>query len=89
MSAGLLLALLGLVIGLALVILEFLVPSFGVIGLTATACLGGSVILAFIEHPAWGFTFLVAVIVGVPSMLGLGAKLLPHTPLGRPYLKES
>jgi membrane-bound serine protease (ClpP class) len=82
-TTGLALALLALVIGLGLVVLEFLIPSFGVIGITAAACLGGAIILAFIEHTGWGFAFLCAVIVGVPAMLALGARLLPHTPLGR------
>ena len=83
MSAGLALALLAFVVGLGLVVLEFLIPSFGMIGLTAAVCLGGSIVLAFVEHVAWGFTFLGATIAGVPAMLGLGAKLLPSTPLGR------
>lgn len=83
MSAGLALALLALIVGLGLIVLEFLIPSFGMIGLTAAVCLGGSILLAFIEHVAWGFTFLGAVLVGVPAMLGLGAKALDRSPLGR------
>jgi membrane-bound serine protease (ClpP class) len=82
-SAGLALALLALVVGLGLVVLEFLIPSFGMIGLTAAVCLAGSIVLAFTEHVGWGFAFMAAVLVGVPAMLGLGARVMEHSPIGR------
>lgn len=83
MTTALLLAVLALLAGLALVVLEMLVPSFGTLGLLALGSLATSVVLAFGEGAVWGFTFLVGVVVGVPAALKGAARAFPATPMGR------
>ena len=83
MTAALALAALALVLGLGLVALELVVPSFGALGLIAGVCLIGSVVLAFKEGSTWGWIFVAGVVIGVPLTLKAAAGALPHTPIGK------
>jgi len=71
------------VLGLVLIVLEFLFPSLGALGAAAAICLIGSVSWAFSIDTAYGVNLLVASAIGVPVAILLGMKLLPKGPLGK------
>jgi len=75
-----------LVVGLALVALEFFVPSGGVLGLLSVCTILAAVALAYLSAPLHGFLFLGVTIILVPSVLALAVKLWPETPMGRRLL---
>jgi membrane-bound ClpP family serine protease len=77
------LAILLLGLGLAFIVAEVLFTSLGLLALLATACIVGSVASAFAISPEMGIRFLVAIAVLVPSVIVLGLKLFPHTPMGK------
>jgi len=72
-----------LLAGIVLVILETLLPSGGILGILATACLIGAIALGFMQSPTTGWLVLLAVLVCVPVLVLLGLKVLPSTPIGR------
>jgi membrane-bound serine protease (ClpP class) len=71
------------VIGLALIVLEFLFPSLGALGAAAAICLIGAVVWAFTLDTSFGLNLLIATAIGVPIAILAGMKLLPKGPLGR------
>ncbi len=77
------LAVLALLGGLVLVLLELVVPSFGTLGFLAAGALVASVVLGFQTGTAAGVGMLAAAIVGVPLTLWCGARAFPQTPIGR------
>ena len=76
-------AILLLVLGIVLLILEAFLPSGGILGLMAGAALVGSLILAFRQSDATGFTFVGISVVIVPVAIVLSLKVFPKTPVGR------
>ncbi|MBN2211291.1 MAG: hypothetical protein JW709_07830 [Sedimentisphaerales bacterium] len=76
-------AILLLIAGLVLIVLEVLLPSGGVISVLATAALVGSIILGFMDSRSTGVTLLIIMAVVVPIMIIIGFNILPHTPIGR------
>ena len=72
-----------MVIGIALIIMEIFLPSGGILGILAAAALVTSLVLAFRESDATGFTFLGLAVVIVPVSVMLGLKFFPKTPVGR------
>lgn len=72
-----------MVIGIALIILEVFLPSGGILGFMAAAALIASLVLAFRESDATGFTFLGLCLVIVPVAVILGLKFFPKTPVGK------
>ena len=70
-------------LGLLLVVAEVLIPSMGVLGLLATVCVVGAIGWAFTISNAFGIQVLVAAVVLVPTLIGIGFKLLPHSPLAK------
>lgn len=70
-------------LGLALIVAEVLFPSFGVLGVLATAAIAGAIALAFHQSSDAGVNFLIATGVLVPVTIGLGLKLFPRSPFGR------
>ncbi len=70
-------------VGLLLVVVEVLVPSFGLLGGLAALAIIASIWLAWQEDPSLGASFLVAAVVLVPVVVVVGFKVLPSTPLGR------
>jgi membrane-bound ClpP family serine protease len=75
-----------LLIGLVLLIVEFFVPSAGVIGFTAVGCLVGSLIIGFLGGSTLGLVMLVVNTITVPLALWGAFKVWPHTPIGRRML---
>jgi membrane-bound serine protease (ClpP class) len=79
-----------LLLGCALVMMEVLIPSGGVIGVLAAVSFLTSIWIAFEggKSPGTGLAFTAATVVAVPAMLAIGFKLLPKTPLGKAFLGE-
>ncbi|MCY2958628.1 MAG: hypothetical protein NTY35_00525 [Planctomycetota bacterium] len=71
------------VLGLVLIVLEFLFPSLGALGAAAAISLIGAVALAFSQDVSFGVNLLFASAIGVPIAILAGMKLLPKGPLGK------
>ncbi|MBI9106340.1 MAG: hypothetical protein JEZ04_06295 [Spirochaetales bacterium] len=78
-----LLAAILLVIGIAIILLEFFIPSFGLIGLIGTASIVGSIVLAFRVSSMAGSIFLIASLIIVPVLMMMFFKFFPRTFFGR------
>ncbi len=72
-----------LLLAAILLVVEFFVPSGGVLGLTAAATAVAGVVCLFFVSPMWGGIGTLIVLVSGPSALYLGLKFWPHTPMGR------
>lgn len=72
-----------LVIGVVLVILEVLLPSGGIISLFAGAAFIAALVYAFQASAAAGLIMLLLLMVTVPGVVILGFSILPKTPFGR------
>ena len=75
-----------LVVGLVLFVIEAMIPSFGVIGVTGAIAAIAAVVLAFQTGPVGGFMFLILAVVGGPFAFFMGFKLLPKMPFGRNFI---
>ena len=76
-----------MVVGLALVVLEIFIPSGGILGFLAVAAVFGSIFVALSgSGTTAGFTFIVVALVGLPAVVVLAFKWLPNTPIGRRLL---
>jgi len=80
------LAILLLGLGLALILAEALVPSFGLLGLLATLSIIAGTVVAF--QAGNGLSFLVSAAVLVPLVVMAAFKLLPQSPLARHFVNE-
>lgn len=76
-------AILLLGVGLGLVASEVLFVSMGLLALLAAACIIGAVSTAFAISTDVGVNFLIAVAVGVPTVILATLKVFPHTPFGK------
>ena len=79
----LLYAILLLLLGIVIVLMEAFIPSGGILGVLAAIVLVGSLIFAFKESDGVGFAFVGIVVVCVPAVVILGLKIFPKTPIGR------
>lgn len=79
-----------LVVGLLLVLLEFLIPSSGILGILAALAILSSIVMAFNERgPVIGMLFIGITVLSIPVLLVAGFKILPYTPIGRQLISES
>ncbi len=69
--------------GMALAMLEVFIPSGGVLGFLSLTAVVASVVLAFRESPATGFTFLGLAIIGLPAAFATALHFFPSTRMGR------
>jgi membrane-bound serine protease (ClpP class) len=76
-------AILLLALGLAFVIAEVLIPSFGALSILATVSIVGAIALAFNESTELGLRFLVVTALSLPAAILFALKVLPRSPLGR------
>ncbi len=86
MDSLLLGALLLMLLGLALVVLEVFVPSGGLIGCLSAISLMVSLVLAFYRGTGTGLTVMGAIILGLPVCLAVALRYWPNTPMGRRIL---
>ncbi len=73
-----------LLLGIGLIVLEFLIPSGGILGLMAGAALFCAIVVAFFDKRLLsGPSVLVAVAVGVPILIYAAVRWWPDSPMGR------
>lgn len=77
-----------MLLGCALVVLEVFLPSGGLISVLSAVAFIGAIIIAFQRGPATGFMFVLSTVIAVPVMLAVGFKVLPMTPMGRVFLGD-
>lgn len=70
-------------LGLSLLLVEFFVPSAGIIALTSSICVVSGIVCIFYRDTTLGLAATVIVLVLVPFVIGWGLHMLPHTPLFR------
>ena len=82
------LAIVLLLLGLSLVILEVFFPSGGLLGFLATCAIVGSIVMGFRcePRPIVGIALLLTALFGVPVALVLALNYLPKTAMGRKVL---
>lgn len=73
-------------VAFVLVMIETLIPSFGLLGLLAAGCYGLALVEAFAVEEATGWTFVTLGVVLFPLALFTGFRVLPKTPFGRALL---
>ena len=80
-------AILLLVVGLALVVLEVFIPSGGILGFLAACSIIAAVAVGFMDGRPWvGSAILVTAVFGIPLAVILALHWWPRTPLGRRML---
>ncbi|MEX0612514.1 MAG: NfeD family protein [Pirellulales bacterium] len=85
-------AILLLLAGCALVVMEVFIPSGGIISILAAVAFIGSLVIAFQESattgPMTGFLFAAVTVFAVPTLLALAFKYWPKTRMGKAFLGE-
>jgi membrane-bound serine protease (ClpP class) len=76
-------------LGLAFIVAEIFIVSFGLLTVCSIASLVGAVIIAFNAGPGWGITFIVIEVIMIPVMIIGGFKALPRTSWGRRLMPDS
>jgi membrane-bound serine protease (ClpP class) len=75
-----------MLIGLALLVLEMFVPSYGTIGFCAFLCIGGAIYFGFQRGTGYGFSLLTFALIAGPVLFAVAVKVWPSTPIGRRIL---
>jgi membrane-bound serine protease (ClpP class) len=85
-------AILLLLVGCTLVVMEVFIPSGGVISILAAVALVASLVIAFQESattgPMTGFLFAAITVFAVPTLVALAFKYWPKTRMGKAFLGE-
>jgi membrane-bound ClpP family serine protease len=85
-------AILLLLAGCTLIVMEVFIPSGGIISILAAVAFIGSIVIAFQESattgPTTGFVFTAITVLAVPSLVALAFKIWPHTRMGKAFLGE-
>ncbi len=85
-------AILLLLAGLLLAVLEVFLPSGGIIGILAAIALVAALVISFQESattgPMVGFFFALATVIAVPTLVALALKIWPRTPMGKAFLGD-
>ena len=83
-------AILLMIIGCVLVVLEVFIPSGGIISILAGVSFLAAIFMAFQEGPTTGpgigLAFTAITVLVVPTLLALAFKLWPRTPMGKSFL---
>lgn len=77
-----------LVLGCGLLILEVFIPSGGLLSFFSFVALVASMIVAFNRSTTTGLSFMAIALLAVPLAIGLGLMLWPKTPMGKAILGE-
>ena len=81
-------AILLMIIGCGLVVLEVFIPSGGILGFLSIVAICGSIFMAFRRDMSTGFSFVLVTLIGVPTVIGLAFRIWPQTPMGKAFLGE-
>ena len=79
-------ALLLLLVGVALVVMDIFLPSGGIFAFLAVCAIVGAIWMGFSQGSAMGMTVLGAAVFGTAAAVVLALKYWPSTPLGRRML---
>jgi membrane-bound ClpP family serine protease len=77
-----------LLLGCALVILEVFIPSGGILGMLSAFAIIGSIVFAFQRDITSGLVFVLVSLIAVPILLAGAFRIWPHTPMGKAFLGE-
>ena len=77
-----------MLIGCGLVVLEVFIPSGGIIAFFSTIAIIASIVVAFRRDTTTGLSFVVLTLMAVPTAVGLAFKVWPLTPMGKAFLGE-
>jgi membrane-bound ClpP family serine protease len=75
-----------LVLGIGLAVLEIFFPSAGILAFLSAAALVAAIVMGFSQGAVAGLLILLGVVVGLPTVLVLGFKYWPKTAMGRRVL---
>jgi membrane-bound ClpP family serine protease len=85
-------AVLLMLIGCVLVVMEVFIPSGGIISILAAVSFIGSIFIAFQDSattgPTTGLIFTAVTVFAVPTLVALAFKYWPRTPMGKAFLGE-
>jgi membrane-bound ClpP family serine protease len=79
-------AILLLVSGAGLAVLEIFFPSAGIFGFLSAVAVLASVVMGFYQGPLAGVSILLGAMVGLPTVIVLGFKYWPKTAMGKRIL---
>ena len=79
-------AVLLLVLGAALAVLEVFFPSAGILAFLSAAAVVAAIVMGFWQGVLAGVLILVAALLGLPTVIVLGFKYWPKTAMGRRIL---
>jgi len=77
-----------MLLGCGLVVLEVFIPSGGIISFFSAIAIIASIVVAFRRDATTGLSFVVLTLLAVPAAVGLAFKVWPHTPMGKSFLGE-
>ena len=77
-----------LVVGCGLLVLEVFIPTGGLLGFLATVALIGGLAMAYKRDLTTGLSFTAITLIAAPTFLGLAFKYWPKTPMGRAFLGD-
>lgn len=77
-----------LILGCGLVVMEVFIPSGGLLSLLSGIALLASLVMAFRSDTGTGLTFLLVTLIAVPTAIGFAFKVWPMTPMGKAFLGE-
>ncbi|HEY2411950.1 MAG TPA: NfeD family protein [Pirellulaceae bacterium] len=77
-----------LVLGLVFLVLEFVIPSGGALGVLCALSFLAAIVVGFIAGPWTGTAMLLAVCLIVPLAVGAAVRWWPDTPFGKLMLVE-
>ncbi len=77
-----------MLLGCALVVLEVFIPSGGILGMLSGLAILGSILFAFRRDVTSGMVFVLISLVAVPTLLAFAFRVWPHTPMGKAFLGE-
>jgi len=72
-----------LVLGCGLLVLEVFIPSGGIFGFLATLAVIGSMVMGFRRDTTTGLSFMAIAVFAVPAVIALAFKYWPMTPMGK------
>jgi membrane-bound serine protease (ClpP class) len=75
-----------LVLGCGLLVLEVFIPSGGIFGFLAALAVMGSLFMGFRRNMTTGLSFMAIAVFAVPIVVGLAFKYWPKTPMGKAFL---
>ncbi len=79
-------AILLLVLGTGLALLEVFFPSAGILGFLSAAALLAAIVMGFWQSPVVGGVVLVTIAAGLPTVIALALQYWPKTAMGRRVL---